>query len=84
MPLVKIHVSSDLADEVRANITEEVRNALVEVLRIDEEHGHVILYVSPKGACPRRGRVPAVKSIRPPLSRRRIYLCRDCDVPGKG
>ena len=72
MPLVKIHVSSDLADEVRANITEEVRNALVEVLRIDEEHGHVILYVSPKGACPRGQVDPSTPLVTKDLSLSRL------------
>ncbi len=46
MPLVKLHVSAHCAFNRRA-LTNEVRQALVEVLGIQPDHGHVIMYESP-------------------------------------
>jgi 4-oxalocrotonate tautomerase family enzyme len=46
MPLVKLHVSSHCVFNRRA-LTREVRQALVEVLEIAPDHGHVVMYESP-------------------------------------
>jgi len=46
MPLVKLHVSSHCLFSRKAFVR-EVRQALVDVLGIAPDHGHVILYESP-------------------------------------
>jgi len=47
MPFVKIHVSSKMSISARPLLVEEIRLALVEILKIDPTHGHVVLYDSP-------------------------------------
>jgi phenylpyruvate tautomerase PptA (4-oxalocrotonate tautomerase family) len=46
MPLVKLHVSSGCVFSRKA-LAREVRLAVVEVLGIAPDHGHVVLYESP-------------------------------------
>lgn len=46
MPIVKIHISSTVLPFQKPILVKEIRKALVEVLKIDEQIGQVILYES--------------------------------------
>ncbi len=46
MPIVKIHISSTVLPFQKPILVKEIRKALVEVLKIDERIGQVILYES--------------------------------------
>ena len=47
MPVVKIHVSSEVKPSARQPMVKDIRKALVDILGISDDHGHVILYESP-------------------------------------
>ena len=44
MPLVKLHVADDLSRESGEKLLSDIRSVLIDILSIDSEHGHAILY----------------------------------------
>ena len=50
MPIVKVHVSSEVDDKIRELVITEIRNAIVEYLSVTLEHAHVMIYDAPATA----------------------------------
>lgn len=48
MPFFKIHLSDEISQENLTLLAQEVRETMVEVLKIDPAHGHVVVYTSPR------------------------------------
>ncbi|MBN1571565.1 MAG: tautomerase family protein [Deltaproteobacteria bacterium] len=48
MPFFKIHLSDEIAEKVSPLFAHEVREVMVETLKIDPTHGHVAVYTTPR------------------------------------
>lgn len=46
MPFFKIHLSEEIAEKCALLLAQEVRETMVEILKIDPAHGHVVIYSS--------------------------------------
>lgn len=50
MPIVKVHVSSEVEAEIRELVIKDIRKAIVEYLGVTLEHAHVMIYDAPAAA----------------------------------
>jgi phenylpyruvate tautomerase PptA (4-oxalocrotonate tautomerase family) len=48
MPFFKIHLSDEIARESLTQLAGEARETMVDVLKIDPAHGHVVVYTTPR------------------------------------